>query len=94
MFASPGLHGQTAQFSGAQSTIPTSVQSNLYGVAVDGNRNVYIANPGLGTILEETLSNSGTYTESTIVSGLPFSRGLRSTQAEISISSITLTIKH
>jgi streptogramin lyase len=72
---STSIEAQTAQFVDAESTIPTSTLINPYGVAVDGSGNVYIANSNLGTVLKETLTSSGTYTETTIASGL-YSAGI------------------
>jgi sugar lactone lactonase YvrE len=63
---------QTAIFSGAFSSVPTSTLNYAYGTAVDSSGNVYIANSGLGKVLKETLSADGTYTESTIGSGFYF----------------------
>jgi streptogramin lyase len=67
----PFVGAQTAQFAGAQSTIPTSTLNYAYGVAVDGSGNVYVANSGFSRVLKETPS-SGSYAESTIGSGLYF----------------------
>jgi protein involved in polysaccharide export with SLBB domain len=59
----------------AESVVPTSTLSYPYGVAVDGSGNVYIADNGNNRVLMETLS-AGTYTESTIGSGLNGPGGL------------------
>ncbi|HKR25820.1 MAG TPA: SBBP repeat-containing protein [Acidobacteriaceae bacterium] len=71
--ASGQVYGQAAAiFSGVQSTVPTGTLNYAYGVAVDSSGNVYVANSGLSQILKETLHSDGTYTESTIGSGLFF----------------------
>lgn len=65
-------HGQTATFAGVQTNVPTGTLNVAYGVAVDSSGNVYVANSGLSQILKETLKPDGTYSESTIGSGLFF----------------------
>ena len=70
-FLCANAHAQTAHFSGAQITVPTSALNDNYGIAVDGSGNVYVADSGHGRVLKETLSGGG-YTESTIGSGLYF----------------------
>jgi sugar lactone lactonase YvrE len=64
---------QTASFSGVQSPIGSGLAAP-YGMAVDGSGNIYISDIGgsaplSDTVLKETLSN-GTYTQSTVVTGL------------------------
>lgn len=59
------VHSQTAHFSGAQSTVPTSKLNNPDGVAVDSGGTVYIDDTHNSRILKETLSG-GTYIESSI----------------------------
>ncbi|HKO10397.1 MAG TPA: Ig-like domain repeat protein [Acidobacteriaceae bacterium] len=64
-------YGQAAAiFSGVQAVLPTGTLNTAYGVAVDAAGNVYVANSGLSQVLKETLNADGTYTESTIGSGL------------------------
>jgi streptogramin lyase len=63
---------QTAIFSGAYSSVPTSTLNYAYGTAVDSSGTVYITNSGFGQVLKETLSADGTYTEGTIGSGFYF----------------------
>ena len=66
LFALPAaIRAQTAHFSGAQGTVPTSKLNAPHGVAVDGSGNVYIADTGSSRLLKETFSG-GFYTESTI----------------------------
>ena len=62
---------QTAYFSGVQSPIGSSASTlkTPYGVAVDASGNIYITDIGNDIVVKETLSN-GTYTQSTITSGL------------------------
>jgi len=60
---------QTAQFTGAQSAIPTSTLSYPGKVAVDRSGSIYISDTFNGRVLKET-PTQGTYTESTVVSGL------------------------
>jgi sugar lactone lactonase YvrE len=67
---SPSAYGQTAHFSGAQSTVASSGLNLPIGVAVDGSGNIYIADTVNNRVLKETPSNGG-YIESTIVSSLP-----------------------
>ncbi|TAN22609.1 MAG: choice-of-anchor D domain-containing protein [Acidobacteria bacterium] len=55
---------QTAQFTSAQSTIGSGLNSP-FDVAVDGSGNVYIADSGNNRVLKETLSG-GSYTQSTV----------------------------
>jgi sugar lactone lactonase YvrE len=64
---------QTASFSGVQSPIGNNL-AQPYGVAVDASGNIYISDIGgsaplSDTVVKETLSN-GTYTQSTVTSGL------------------------
>ena len=76
---------QTAQFSGAQSTIPfPGLESPglqyAYNIAVDGSGNVYVADYGAsllgpGLVIKETLS-AGAYTTSYIGSGLDYPYGV------------------
>ena len=62
--AVPPLH---AQFTAAQSVVPTSSLYYPYRVAVDASGNVYISNTEGNDVLKETLSQ-GVYTESVVVS--------------------------
>lgn len=62
-------HAQTAQFSNAQSTIPTSTPVDPWAVAVDGSGDIYVADYGNNRVLMETPSG-GNYIERTIGSGL------------------------
>ena len=66
------VSAQTVTFGGVQGTVPTGTLNYASGVAVDSSGNVYVANSGLGTVLKETLTSGGTYTESTIGNGLYF----------------------
>jgi streptogramin lyase len=72
---SPAAKAQTAHFSGAQTTIPTSTLNYPYGVAVDSSGNIYLTNSGFGKVFKETPSEGG-YTESSIGSGLYFPAGI------------------
>ena len=65
----PNAHAQTAHFSGAQITVPTSSLAYPYGVAADASGDVYIAESGRNQVLKETLSGKS-YTESIVASGL------------------------
>jgi hypothetical protein len=67
---------QTAVFGGVQAFVPTGPLEYSYGVAVDSAGNVYIANDGMETVLKETPTPSGTFTESTVASGFLFVRGV------------------
>ncbi len=58
---------QTAQFTSAQSTIGSGLNSP-FDVAVDGSGNVYIADSGNNRVLKETLSG-GSYTQTTVADG-------------------------
>jgi hypothetical protein len=61
----------TAHYSGAQSTVPTSLAIfPLGGIGVDAAGNVYLSSFNAGGILKETLSG-GFYTESTISTRMP-----------------------
>jgi sugar lactone lactonase YvrE len=62
--AVPPLH---AQFTAAQSVVPTSSLYYPYRVAVDASGNVYISNTEGNDVVKETLSQ-GVYTESVVVS--------------------------
>ncbi len=62
--ASPAF-AQTAHVSYTQSTVASGV-GNAAGVAVDGSGNVYVVDNG--TVLKETLSAGGSYTQSTVAS--------------------------
>ena len=53
---------------GAESGIPGSSVSGPHGIAADGNGNIYVSDQN--GVEKETYSN-GSYTQSTIVSGLP-----------------------
>ncbi len=57
-----------------ESTLPIS-GAGAYQVAVDGSGNLYITDPVDGQVLKETLSG-GSYTQSTLVSGLGDLNGL------------------
>jgi len=66
--------GQAAQVNflpGTQTTVPyvTAGQASIYGVAVDGSGNVFVADSNNNLVRKETLSGSN-YTESLIGSGL------------------------
>jgi sugar lactone lactonase YvrE len=70
-------YGQAAAiFSGVQKLVPTGTLNAAYGVAVDPAGNVYVANSGLGQVLKETLNADGSFSESTIGSGLFFPASL------------------
>jgi streptogramin lyase len=62
--AIPPLH---AQFTAAQSIVPSGSLSYPYRVAIDASGNVYISNTQDNKVLKETLSQ-GVYTESVVVS--------------------------
>jgi streptogramin lyase len=61
---------------GAESTVSTSTLSWPYGIAVDGNGNIYVADTSNNRILKETLSVAS-YTETTVpTSALSFPGGV------------------
>ena len=60
-----------ATFNGLQTTAIAKGPIGVTGIATDFYGNLYLALPGSGTVLKETLAN-GVYTESIIASGLSF----------------------
>lgn len=62
--------GQTAHFTYVKSVVPTSTLTGPDGVAVDRQGNIYIADSDNHRVLKETRVQDGSYTESTIGSGL------------------------
>ena len=64
----------TAHFSVGEITVASGLNS-LYGVAVDGNGNLYVANALTNQVLKETLSG-GVYTQSTVGSALNLPQGV------------------
>ena len=60
-----------ATFNGLQTTAIAKGPTGVTGIATDFYGNLYLALPGSGTVLKETLAN-GVYTESIIASGLSF----------------------
>jgi NHL repeat len=64
-----GALAQGASFAGVQSTVATGALNAAEGIAADSSGDLFIANSGASQILEEKYSG-GSYTESTIGSGL------------------------
>ena len=71
------LWKETPSSSGEYAHIPLPIPglSNPYGIAVDSNGNLYIADAGNNRVVKETLSN-GSYTQTTIGSGFNSPEGV------------------
>ena len=71
---SAGLQGQTAHFSGAESTLGFGF-GIANGVAVDGSGNVFVADPGNNSV-KEILAAGGYTTVNTLGSGFSYPEGV------------------
>ncbi len=63
-----GTGPQAVVYPGTQTTLLSGLVGDAFGIAIDGNRNLYVGR-GPGSIYKETYA-SGTYTQSTLGSGM------------------------
>lgn len=66
-----GIGPQIEFVPGSESTVSTSALNTPFGVAVDGNGNLYIADTWNSRLIKETVTSGG-YVESTIPVGTPY----------------------
>jgi sugar lactone lactonase YvrE len=70
-----GVGPQVNFLPGTQSTVFTAGPANLYGIAIDGNGNIYLVDASNNRVLKQTPSAGG-YTQSVVISGLDNPEGL------------------